>query len=331
MRKWGGALEVLKEIGATPKASMKQVPVFSRVGLCVLAATIALVPSGVGAIDRYPEESLRRDVLGSELIVRGVITSLGSATVPRDSLFVVKTGRQYPVTIIELQITDVVKGQWSDPTMRAVIQGGPGKGSFILEYDYDYEVGEEVVLCLHYDPRMLAGAFWIWGNSGTFVRRGHTFVSRGKRGSEVTLDSIVGAANALAPSRTIPDADAVVLGEIEAIDLREFDCGFPMMCTADYATVRVTESWKGPLVGERILVRAVRRGTNLSWYAPVPPLAPGQVFLMFLKRDAAGFYPFVGFNGFLGVEGERLLVNGSLAHPLSKSRMLETVRQETAR
>jgi hypothetical protein len=46
---------------------------------------------------------------------------------------------------------------------------------------------------------------------------------------------------------------------------------------------------------------------------------------MFLKRDSEGFYPFLGFNGFLKVAGDRLIMNGHVAYSISTSQMTATL------
>jgi hypothetical protein len=76
-----------------------------------------------------------------------------------------------------------------------------------------------------------------------------------------------------------------------------------------------------------MLIRAIRRGTNLSWYAPVPSLAVGQSYLMFLKRDDVGYYPFAGFNGFLDVDGDHLLMNHHVPYPMSRSEAIGVVKE----
>lgn len=80
----------------------------------------------------------------------------------------------------------------------------------------------------------------------------------------------------------------------------------------------------GTITGGRS-VRAIRKGEQLTWYAPVPPVSVGESYLMFLKRDSEGFYPFLGFNGFLKVAGDRLIMNGHVAYSISTSQMTATL------
>ena len=94
----------------------------SKLALLIAFAVVALLPPrGSGAAEPYDESRLRRDVRDSELIVRGVITSIRSDAVPYDSLFVQKRpGASFPVTVIEVAVQEVIKGVWERPTIDAV-------------------------------------------------------------------------------------------------------------------------------------------------------------------------------------------------------------------
>jgi len=124
------------------------------------------------------------------------------------------------------------------------------------------------------------------------------------------------------------EADAIAVGTIAFVRRESFDCGFkPNLCTADYTHIVVSDSFKGVAAGDSVLVRAVRVGSNLDWYEPMPVLEPGKSYLMFLKKDAVGYYPFRGFNGFLEVRGDSLIQNGHVPYTASKSQVADAVRE----
>lgn len=296
-----------------------------------LTLAAALLPISAAATQVYDPARLKKDVRDSELVVQGTVSSVHSEMVLYDDLFAnSKPGLQYPVTIIDVAIETVLKGSWGEPKVRAVLPGDPKTGGYIPDASYDYLPGEEVILCLHFDPRVTADRFRLWGG-GSFVKRGDVWMKRGERPTVVSLADIQEEAQAVDPPPMVRAADAVFLGTIQALETREFDCGFPRACIADYATVRVITAWKGASVGDAILVRALRRGTNLPWYAPVPPLAVGETYMMFLKRDDVGYFPFAGFNGFLKAQDDDLIMNGYVPYPLSKSQMMKLVQEEIAR
>jgi hypothetical protein len=300
---------------------------YVRCGAAALVLVVIGFPTSGLTLEEYDRGMLRKDVLYSELVVHGVIVSLGSEMVPYDSLFVIKKpGREFPVTVIGVRIQEVLKGAWPDGEIRAVLTGDPKVGGVHMGVSYDYEVGEEVILCLHYEEKIMGGVYRLWGDAGSFVMRGGEWMTRGDDPKVLCWSSIIEQACATDPARMVADADAVVLGTVETIKRQKVGSA-SMSGTADCAAVRVKEAWKGASTGQAILVRAIRHGTNLSWYAPVPSLAAGESYLMFLKRDDVGFYPFVGFNGFLKVEGEQLIMNGHVTYSIPTSRMRNTIRE----
>jgi hypothetical protein len=122
-------------------------------------------------------------------------------------------------------------------------------------------------------------------------------------------------------------AEVVFIGNILSVEARDFDCGLPKPCMADYARVKVVEPMKGAAAGETVLVRILRRGSQLDWYEPAPELHIGAQYMMFLKKDEAGLYPHVGFNGVLEVRDDTLIVNDHLPYYQSKTAVLKTVKE----
>ena len=306
-----------------------------------------LLPTIVNAERPYKTDQLKKDVRDSELVVHGIITGLDVEIVPYSQLTApqaptygspLTTGQQpaeptikkFPVTVVEVEINSIIKGSWSKSTVKAALRGDPASGGYYAGTTYNYEKGEEVILCLHYDPRVVGDGFLIYGDLGSFVKRDNTWLTRDGR-SIVYFEDIQMISRALEPDNMTRDADVVAVGTIESLQTREFDCGFPIMCIADYVVFRVTKSWKGATTGETILVRALRRGTNLSWFAPVPELTVGESFMMFLKKDDVGLYPFAGYNGFLQIVDDELFLNAPVRHSLSKARLETIVQQEVER
>jgi len=79
--------------------------------------------------------------------------------------------------------------------------------------------------------------------------------------------------------------------------------------------------------GDSLLVRVLRKGSNLDWYAPMPPVYLGKTYMMFLKRDAVGYYPFQGFNGFLEFWGEEMILNDHVPYSMTPSDLTAAVRK----
>ena len=294
--------------------------------VCLLVLATLIFPADVRSRRSYDPMWPKKAALYSDLIVRGETISVEDATVPWDNNLP-PTGREgkFGVTLIGVKIREIIKGTYPDAEIRAVLYGNHRFDN--LRNTYDYRLGEEVIFCLRYDACVMGGVYILGGDQFSIVKRGKVWMPRDGSDKGNIPKEIAYYVRLTEPRQMASDADAVVMGSIEAVDpRREFDCGFDFMCKADYAIVRVTTAWKGASAGEEILVRALWIGAaNLDWYAPVPPLAVGQTYLMFLKRDDVGFYPFIGFNGFLEVNGERLLANQYVQYPLSTSKMLREI------
>jgi len=247
--------------------------------------------------------------------VHGTIRSVTAITAPED-------GKTYPATAIDLDVKEALKGAWNKSTIRTVLLGTAELGA--VGVTYDYSVGEEVILCLRFDPAQ-GGMFRFWGDGQSFVKRGDQWVDR--RGRQVDEKLIREVSKQSTPSAMTNSADVVFVGNVLAVEARDFDCGLPKPCMADYAHVRVIEPLKGAATGETVLVRVLRRGSQLGWYEPVPELHIGAQYMMFLKKDETGLYPYAGFNGMLEVRDDTLILNDHLPYYQSKTAVLKTVKE----
>jgi len=202
---------------------------------------------------------------------------------------------------------------------------------------YDYEPGEEVILCLRFDPKALDGVYRFWVDSQSFVNRNGTWKTRGRwGGNEISLESVLEAARQTDPGAMAKDADAIVVGTIRSVERRTLnrdgsstagDDSTRAKPTADYARVLATDGLKGFSSGDSLLVRVLRRGRQLDWWEPMQPLQAGKSYLMFLKKDDVGYYPFRGFNGFLEVHGNQLILDDNLPYFAGLSQVTAAVRQ----
>ena len=306
------------------RVSMRQL---AWVSLVVLPAF--LCPAIARSTSRTYDPMWPKEVtLNSDLIVRGVTISVEDGRVPLDSIFpFMGRGGDFGVTLIGVKIRQVLKGAYPAAVVRAVLLGSRRAGGYHSGFNHDYIIGQEVIFCLRYNARIMGGVYTLRSDQRDFVKRGKVWMTREGLEEGDFPREIAYHVRATEPREMASEADAIVMGTIEAVDLyREFDCGSDIKCTADYAIVRVTAAWKGALAGEEILLRDLRA---LGRYPPIPSLAVGKTYLMLLKRDDVGFFPFIGFNGFLEVDGERLLANRYVQHPLSTSKMLKEIGRAT--
>lgn len=275
----------------------------------IVAATIALLSStrALAGGPPWKPDFVRQIVQRSDLVVRGTIDSVGTGTAPEPELKSRKS--EFPATVIHLHVSSVIKGSWSTQTIDAVLLGTAQAGTEGVSYDY--KPGEELILCLRYDPEAHGGMYRFWNGEQCFVDHAGTWETHGPFPHEVSLDAVIKAARQTDPQAMALDADAIAIGTVRSFHLRTFypdgtsvpgDIAPRQAATADYASVLVTGQLKGEAsAGDTLLVRVIRRGSNIEWYEPVPALEVGRSYVMFLKKDSVGYYPFRGFNGFLEV------------------------------
>lgn len=257
--------------------------------------------------ETYRPGLLRRVVMECELMVQGVVDSVWTSTT-------VTRGVERPATVVRIDVQSVLKGIWADQTLDAVLEGTVG--SPCTCHVYDYEPGQDVIFCVDIEPQD-GDICHLWVSTKSFVFRDGQWMSRDRK--IVSIDDIQRELARLELGQIACDADAALVGTVVNAQEVEFDCDGWRSCVAESISVRVDEAWKGVARGEIIPVRAIRIGTNLDWWAPMQEVQTGQRYLMLLKRDDVGYYPFVGFNGFLKVRGDELVVNQDVIYPVSKA------------
>jgi hypothetical protein len=283
-----------------------------------VALAIALLSSTHLLASRRPwtPDTMRRSVQYSDLVVRGMIKLVSTENVPDD-------GKQYPSTVLQLTVSEVIKGAWKSPEIKVVLVGTAELGT--VGVTYDYVAGDEVILCLRFDPDAMGGIYRFWGDSQSYVNRSGSWKTR--HGNSVSIDDVRAAARQTDPGVMAREADAVLVGTVQSVELRTLnhdgsstagDDDAPRKPTADYVRVLATDGFKGASAGDSLLVRVLRRGSQLDWWADMPALQAGKSYLMFLKWDGIGYYSFRGFNGFLEARNDQLMLNDHASYPLRR-------------
>jgi hypothetical protein len=298
------------------------------VAIALLSSTRLLASSG----PPWTPEDVRKSVQRSDLVIRGVIDSVGTGTAPEHEI---KTTREFPTTVIHVHVSNVIKGRWAGTRIDAVLLGTAQAGT--AGVSYDYKPGQDVVLCLRFDPEAHGGMYRFWVDEQSFVNREGKWRTRGQWGGNgISLESVLEAARQTDPGAMAREADAVLVGTVRSVERRTLnpdgsstpgDDGSHTKPTADYTRVLVTDGLKSLSSGDSLLVRVLRRGSELDWWEPVPTLQPGKSYLMFLKRDSVGYYPFRGFNGFLEIRGNQLILDDHLPYSLTPAQVNAAVRQ----
>jgi hypothetical protein len=235
----------------------------------------------------------------------------------------------FPITVLNVQILEVLKGTWDGQYLTVVVPGGyAGKPGGLTTHSYNYEIGDEMILPLTFLGQMKGGSYTVTGDQGRFRQDGEVWVNQARAEMKMTVDEIRQIARKASLESMVKEADVVGCGTIE--EVKPHQSG-PVR-GLELVTMRTEELWKGTSGSDRVAFRVVRKnGFDLSWYAPAPEMHVGEKWLFFLKRDDDGFYPFAGTNGLLRVEGDYLIVANRLKHGLSRTRFVERVKQEVGR
>jgi hypothetical protein len=94
-------------------------------------------------------------------------------------------------------------------------------------------------------------------------------------------------------------------------------------------TVRVAEVLKGGVSGTQAEFVLPWGGEYIpDWVRYTPRVEIGEQWLLFLRRDKHGLYPFSGRNSMLRINGDDLIFNAKLKYPLTRNETMQRVRSE---
>jgi len=137
----------------------------------LLAGVIALLSSTRLLATRPPwtPDTTRMAVARAELVVRGTITSIAMESVPLH-------GKEHPSTVLQLKVSEVIKGTYNRPEVKVVLLGTAQ--AMTEGVTYDYRKGEDVILCLRFDQQALGGVYRFWTDAQSLVNRKGTWMTR---------------------------------------------------------------------------------------------------------------------------------------------------------
>lgn len=155
----------------------RQISLAAAMAVALLSSTLLL------AAGPWNPDVTDMAVQRAQLVVRGVITSVTVQKVPNH-------GREYPSTVLGLNVSEVLAGDWNRPDMKVVLLGTRETGTEGVTYNY--QKGEEVILCLRYDHDALNGVYRFYNDAQSLVNRKGTWMTRG--GNAFSLDLVRAAA-----------------------------------------------------------------------------------------------------------------------------------------
>jgi hypothetical protein len=291
--------------------------------MVAVGATLALAisPARVSA-DAW---SYRDEMLYTDLVVRGIVQKTEGMRVPVQDYMPgdPRPDVTIPVSVVTLQVLEVLKGHHKGAMLTFVVPGGePGSPVGLADLSYDLAPGEEEVFSLVFWKPMRGGSYMLRSDLGRWDRSAGKWVNREDAAVSVSKDEINAMVEPGQPAEMFRNADLVVVGTIEGIHPEKRGAA-----TVETVSVRVVESWKGEAGGTVDFQAVSKGGFDLAWWRPVPKLSRGEQWVFFLKKLDGGYFPFAGTNGLLRVVDGRLLQNNAIDYGVSKEELKQRLER----
>lgn len=293
---------------------MKTRPVFFS--LILLAATVLSDTPGFGMSRMFDANWAWTASVNSDLIVSGTITAIDE----RDTYCGNQIRGHAQWTVLTIDVDNVLKGTAGD-TIEAVQFGGSRMS--VAGIPLDYRLGEEVLLCMRYDPELFSGAYRLFGLEDSMVKRDKKWITRSGLAEGNLLGEISSNLRELDPRHMAKTASVVAIGTVESVDSCNATSGGSVLGRANCVTVRISTAWKGADMGERLVV--------FNMLLPYVRFAPvvGESYLVFLDHYDVGFWSIRGFNSFIHIDDAHLVARDGTRYPIPLERMCTILEYAT--
>lgn len=273
----------------------------------------------------------------ADLVVRGVISDFHTE-VAKHQEFVPDTRHPdapLPVTVLNLQVIDILRGVWDESTLQVIVPGGYPDGvrndtGVIVElfgHTYNYAIGDEVILTLWYLETMRGGSYVVVSDEGRYIRSENGFVNQADKQLVLSMPDIEEIVSETNIMNIYNNADVVAMGTVVDISRETV----PRVVEEHKIVLRVDDVWKGADNMETIVFdMIVHGGYSSSKKKPVPKIKKEEQWLVFLKRDDEGLYPLAGANGLLRIEGSTVIRNNRVIEKLSKKEIFDFIVKESS-
>jgi hypothetical protein len=289
-----------------------------------------------------PAQDYKRDaksrLLYSDLVIRGVILGYSASEVPYKEFNpdTIRPERLYPITNLNLQVIEVLKGKWEEETMTVVVPGGypddlvEMKRSFVYMegMSYNYSIGDEVILSLRYLKSMRGGSYITVTDEGRFILKGDKYENQAQKNDLFTLQEIRYLTNRARTEYLYRSADIVAMGIVGKLETER-----PEKST-EYTTVtlNIKNYWKGMSKSNQITFKMITGGGySKENSVPIPAINEGEQWIVFLQKNTEGYFPFAGVNGLLKIVDSRIIINNRVDYYLSKNELFIKLREESTK
>ncbi|HXV12848.1 MAG TPA: hypothetical protein VEC56_01450 [Candidatus Krumholzibacteria bacterium] len=243
------------------------------------------------------------------------------------------------VIVLEIEIRHVLKGYHVGSHFMdvVVVQGIPWLRT-------DYNVGNEVVLSTIYWKYMRGGSYMVMNDGGCFRKVGDTWwnqlVIAPNAPLAVAYSEIEMAAARCLPHVILGQASLAVIGTVDGISPHRKSTSTPSENARQIPArndpradviMRVTDVVKGTPGGDTVTFRPVPTDDHArAAKENVPSFAVGDQWLVFLGRDATGYFAIDCTNGLFRVKGDSLIQADRVVLPATKSTFIAEMRKADA-
>jgi hypothetical protein len=281
----------------------------------------------------YPSNSFaglsyKESILYADVVVHGTIIGYRTERVPYDN-YIPDTpdiGNGIRITILTIDVLDILKGHLESREIEAVIPGGyPGQARGMSGFKYNYEIGDEIVIPLIYWEFMKGGSYLLRSDKGRFIRNGDLWINQRNPDITVKLEDLIAIAAKGEVEEVAKGAEFIGCGTV--LEINQQQIGRSLIETIN---IRLTDVWKGTeREGDQISFDVVRKGgAELSWYAPAPKFDLDGQWIVFLKKHDGNYYSFAGTNGLLRINGSEIIQAERVKLPFVKTHLQMMIKRE---
>jgi hypothetical protein len=271
----------------------------------------------------------------SHLIVRGIVTDIRQERSSFGKWGIVPQGSPQSsvpmqVTKVFVTISDLLKGTWAEDNVAFALS--------LQGEDVLFGLDQEFIICGKWQGRSDGGVFVTGSHLGVYRKEGFSWVRRVMDvaitpAETLTNDQVIQRIRQSSLGNVTHAADVIARGTIIAAWESSYDAGSGLVGAMRHYKLRVADALKG-IVSEEYVEFVVPR-IDVSyvpkWYRDVPRgIGTQQEWLVFLRRDERGMYPFAGTNSLLKVEGEELIYDMAVKYPDGLRAAVRKVRSEVA-
>jgi hypothetical protein len=257
----------------------------------------------------------------ADVVVRGTVASVSEGGVPtREGEPEHPEATSYlRFKFVDLNVSEVIRGYYNETNMTI------GVNLSRSDMGGNYEVGDEMVVSLNFNPKLRGGMYVISSENGRFVREGSVWKQQGEWNEQLSIEQMRLLVKSTSVEAVAKAADCIVIGTITAIretrinDPSTTGAGEERSCLIWTVTILVERVVAGEPLSGSIEFDMFRGGSYWPRWASVRPNAvkAGEKRLVFLQRVDGRLVAAAGANGYYGINEKGRLQRNAQTLPVS--------------